>query len=152
MENNPTQAIGMNPQEPDSSDNAARFAHYVRMGGWLALGLIGLWLWEKLAGIATHDFPWLVWTNLGFVTIYGVWMVLPWSKWSPKTWKFGMIGFCVASVLFVFLMIANIMVDASAAGAMGERLGVPGIEGAIMFLSLAQIPGILFRRHPEMMV
>jgi hypothetical protein len=142
----------MNPQEPESPAQARIFGRLVRWGSWVVLLLMGLWLWEKIAAINTHRFPWLVWWTVGFTSVYGLWMLLPWGKAKPALWRIGVVGYLIFSVFFVFLMIGNIMVDASAAGAAGERLGVPGIEGAIMFLCLAQIPGFLFERHPEMMV
>ena len=63
-----------------------------------------------------------------------------------------MIGYLFLSFLFVFLLIANVMVDAIVASRTGVKLGVPGFEGTLLFLALSQIPGILFERHPEMMV
>ena len=32
---------------------------------------------------------------------------------------------------------------------MGERLGVPGLEGSLVFLSLLQPPTLLFERNPD---
>ncbi len=151
MENSATHQQVMNAQKPESAEYAKMLSRAIRWGAWIAILLIGLWLWEKLLYLGEHRFPWLVWVDVAYAITYGIWMVFPWVKQSPPVWKFGMTGYLVMSFFFVFLLIGNIMVDASAAGAAGERLGVPGMEGAIMFLCLAQIPGILFERHPEMM-
>ena len=33
----------------------------------------------------------------------------------------------------------------------GERLGVPGFQGTLIFLALMQIPSILFRKNPDLL-
>ena len=33
----------------------------------------------------------------------------------------------------------------------GERLGVPGFEGTLIFLALLQVPVVLFQRKPDML-
>lgn len=125
---------------------------YVRMASWIIAALLLVWAGGKIATLSGYRFPWLVWLTSVYTLIYAIWMVFPWVRIrSGKVWKTGMIGYIILSFFFVFLMIGNIMVDASAAGAAGERLGVPGFEGMLIFFSLAQIPGILFERHPEMM-
>ena len=143
--------------EPDKLEQdlnyAKTMARYIRLLAWVAVGMIGIWCFRKSQSLPDYPYPWLVWLTFSYCSIYSVWMLLPWVKWSnPNVWKTGMIGFTVLSFFFVFLLIANVMVDASIAGAAGERLGVPGFEGTIMFFSLSQIPAMLFRRHPEMMV
>lgn len=128
------------------------FTKYLRMSAWGIAAMLLYWSGEKVANISQHRFPWLVWLTLVYMITYSIWMVFPWVKVkSSNIWKTGMIGYLILSFFYVFLMIGNIMVDASAAGAAGHRLGVPGFEGALMFFCLAQIPGILFERHPEMM-
>ena len=132
---------------------AKTFARYVRIAAWFTACLLLIWSVSKTVTLSDHWFPWLVWLTLGYTTVYAIWMIVPWVRFtSRRIWKTGMIGYLVLSFFFVFLMIGNIMVDAATAGAAGAKLGVPGFEGTLLFLSLAQIPGILFERHPEMMV
>ena len=52
---------------------------------------------------------------------------------------------------FVFLMIVVVMFSYIAAAERGERLGVPGFEGTLIFLCLLQAPTILFRIHPDLL-
>lgn len=132
---------------------AKSMARYVRWLAWIAAAMILVWCLGKYQAISAYPYPWVLWTTWGYCLIYSIWMITPWEKTKkPIRWKFGMIGFLVLSFFFVFLLIGNVMVDASIAGAAGERLGVPGFEGTILFFSLSQIPGMLFKRHPEMMV
>ena len=132
---------------------AKTLARYMRIAAWFTASLLMVWSARKIVTLSDHRFPWFVWLTLVYTIVYAIWMVVPWVRFtSGRIWKTGMIGYLVLSFFFVFLMIGNIMVDAAAAGAAGEKLGVPGLEGTLMFLSLAQIPGILFERHPEMMV
>ena len=37
-----------------------------------------------------------------------------------------------------------------AAADQGERLGVPGFEGTLIFLALLQVPAVLFQRKPDL--
>jgi hypothetical protein len=48
-------------------------------------------------------------------------------------------------------MIAVVMFAYMAAADQGERLGVPGFEGTLIFLSLMQVPVVLFQRKPELL-
>ncbi|MGK0309380.1 MAG: hypothetical protein ACJAYS_000196 [Lentimonas sp.] len=52
---------------------------------------------------------------------------------------------------FVFLMIVSVIFDYMAAEANGERLGVPGFEGTLIFLALLQVPAVLFQRRPDLL-
>ena len=55
------------------------------------------------------------------------------------------------SIGFVFLMIVVVMFSYIASAERGERLGVPGFEGTLIFLCLLQAPTILFRKNPDLL-
>jgi hypothetical protein len=138
--------------ELPSPTAAARLASYVRLAAWpIALGLL-VWAWRRFVGVEAHPYPWLTQLTLGYVALYALWMLVPWVKIRRGlVWRIGMIGMAALSFLFVFLLIGNIMVDAVQAGAAGKKLGVPGLEGTLLFLCLSQLPAMLFERHPEWM-
>jgi hypothetical protein len=47
-------------------------------------------------------------------------------------------------------MIASVMFGYMAAAERGERLGVPGFEGTLIFFALMQVPTVLFQRRPDL--
>ena len=55
------------------------------------------------------------------------------------------------SALFVFVMVVVVIFAYMASDARGERLGVPGFEGTLIFLALLQVPVVLFQRKPDML-
>ena len=69
---------------------------------------------------------------------------------SDARWKlvYGLLVFC--SIAFVFVMVASVMFSYMDAAARGERLGVPGLEGTLIFLALMQVPAVLFQRRPDL--
>ena len=57
---------------------------------------------------------------------------------------------CSSGRLCIY-MIISVMFDYMASAERGERLGVPGLEGTLIFLSLLQPPVILFRQNPDLL-
>ncbi|MGB0370652.1 MAG: hypothetical protein ACPGN3_04825 [Opitutales bacterium] len=85
-----------------------------------------------------------------FIVFLGVMLMLPYGKFaSPKLWKACFVTLCVGSVAFVFTMIVSVMFDYMAAAEREERLGVPGFEGTLIFLTLMQPLAVLFQRRPD---
>lgn len=123
----------------------------VRYARWAgrALGflLIGLALKNILTGTLT---TFLVIQSVYFI-LYGAFLNLPFAKVSDKHWKLTYILMLLISALFVFLMIATVMFAYMAAADRGERLGVPGFEGTLIFLALMQVPAVLFERKPDLL-
>ncbi len=125
---------------------------YARMSAYAVAVLLLVWAVNKLLAVDAALYPWVNYLSFFYTMLYAIWMVFPWIKLkSAKQWKVGMIGFLILSFVFVFLLIANIMIDSSVAASEGRRLGVPGLEGTIIFLCLGQIPAILFERYPHLM-
>ena len=48
-------------------------------------------------------------------------------------------------------MVAVVIFDYIAAADRGERLGVPGLEGTLIFLALLQVPVVLFQHKPDLL-
>ncbi len=68
---------------------------------------------------------------------------------SRKAWLFAFVGLVLTCVLFTFLRVIGVMFDAIAAVEAGERLGVPGWSGTLIFVVLSQVPTVLFLRYPD---
>ena len=86
-----------------------------------------------------------------YFILYGSLLNLPFKRISQHRWKwvYGLLVIC--SMAFVFLMIISVIFDYMAAEANGERLGVPGFEGTLIFLALLQVPAVLFQRRPDLL-
>jgi len=115
------------------------------------------------------------WTKIEavFDVFYGLLLVLPYSRvHSTKIWRRLMGVLLVASILFVFVLVfdvlyvANLYVENAdpapppAAGEKalyvytddtGPKLPLPVLNCALVFLALMQTPVVYFSRHPEKM-
>ena len=82
---------------------------------------------------------------------YGSLLNLSFERMTARTWKclFGLL--IVSSVAFVFVMVIAVIFDYMAADARGERLGVPGFEGTLIFFALLQVPAVLFQHKPDLL-
>jgi hypothetical protein len=85
-----------------------------------------------------------------FIT-YSIVISLPFTRLSDKSWSWGFGLLVGLSALFVFLMVVVVIFAYMASDARGERLGVPGFEGTLIFLALLQVPVVLFQRKPDML-
>ena len=85
-----------------------------------------------------------------YFILYGIVLNLPFMRISDARWKliYGLLVFC--SVAFVFVMVVSVMFNYMNAADRGERLGVPGLEGTLIFLALMQVPAVLFQRRPDL--
>lgn len=86
-----------------------------------------------------------------YFILYGIVLNLPFTRISNARWKwiYGLLVFC--SVVFVFVMVVSVMYHYMEAADRGERLGVPGLEGTLIFLALMQVPAVLFHRRPDLL-
>ena len=82
---------------------------------------------------------------------YSVVISLPFTRLSDKSWRWGFGLLVGLSALFVFVMVVVVIFAYMASDARGERLGVPGFEGTLIFLALLQVPVVLFQRKPDML-
>ena len=85
-----------------------------------------------------------------YFIFYGVVLNLPFRSISDARWKwaYGLLIGC--SVAFVFVMVVSVMFNYMDAAEHGERLGVPGLEGTLIFIALLQVPAVLFQRKPDL--
>jgi len=121
---------------------------YARWGGH-ALGLYLLLAAGWILGSAPKgSFPPF---QAAYFVLYGTLITLRLDALAPKFWKPAFVLICVLSAGFVFVMIVDVMFAYMAAAERGERLGVPGLEGTMVFLALLQPPVILFQRRPDLL-
>ncbi len=86
----------------------------------------------------------------GYFILYGAVLNVPFTRISDRHWKwvYGLLVFCSAA--FVFVMVVSVLYHYMAAAERGERIGVPGLEGSLIFLALLQVPAVLFQRKPDL--
>lgn len=102
--------------------------------------------WTLLQG-ASGSFPLF---RAGYSIVYGLLLCLPFAKFGKSLWKTSFAGLCVFSAGFVFVLIVAVMLAYMEMAERGERLGVPGLEGSLVFMALLQPPAVLFERYPDL--
>jgi len=125
----------------------ARGLRYARMGGYVLTALLAL-LGVAALVRGTGGFEWF--KGLYFIA-YGIVVSLPFQRMPEQIWRWSYGLLVGLSALFVFVMVAVVMFAYMAADARGERLGVPGFEGTLIFLALLQVPVVLFQRKPDLL-
>ncbi|TVP79655.1 MAG: hypothetical protein EA353_05655 [Puniceicoccaceae bacterium] len=140
----------MNPPAesiPTIHPSTVRGLRYARMAGvamavlLLVLGVASLW-----KGSGTFDL-----FKGSYFVVYGLVLALPFGRLSERGWRWAYGVLVGLSGLFVFVIIAVVMFAYMAAADQGERLGVPGFEGSLVFFSLLQVPVVLFQRKPDLL-
>lgn len=86
-----------------------------------------------------------------YFVVYGSLLNLPFERMPARLWKWSFGLLIASSIAFVFIMIISVIFDYMAADARGERLGVPGFEGTLIFFALLQVPAVLFQRNPDLL-
>ena len=86
-----------------------------------------------------------------YCLLFGIILQIPFRILRTKMWKVSFVALTVLAAGFVFVMIISVMFDYMASAERGERLGVPGLEGTLIFLSLLQPPIVLFRQNPDLL-
>ena len=86
-----------------------------------------------------------------YFMFYGIVLNIPYRSLSDTVWKwtYGILIACSAA--FVFVMVVSVMYNYMEAADRGERLGVPGLEGTMIFIALLQVPATLFQRKPKLL-
>ena len=140
----------MNDSQQIDADRRASTAlglRYGRIAGHiltLLLFILGLSALFKGAGVFE------TFKGVYFIA-YGIILSLPYTRLSDKSWSWGFGLLVGPSALFVFVMVVIVIFAYMASDARGERLGVPGFEGTLIFLALLQVPVVLFQRKPDML-
>ena len=122
---------------------------YARLAGrLLGLILICMGVGSLFSG-AENSFA--VFKAIYFVG-YGSLLNLPFERIaSQQQWKWSYGLLVISSVMFVFVMVIAVIFNYMEADARGERLGVPGLEGTLIFFALLQAPVVLFQRRPDLL-
>ena len=86
-----------------------------------------------------------------YFIVYGSILLVPFTRFAEKLWKPSFVVLAILSAFFVFVMVAHVMFAYMAAAEIGEKLGVPGLEGTLIFVALMQVPVVLFHRKPDLL-
>jgi hypothetical protein len=129
------------PQIPDG----VRYARYA--GHALGLILICMAILSAIRGLQG------IFGNLkaAYFIVYAVVLNIPFTRISEYRWKPIYALLVVCSAAFVFIMVVSVMFSYIEAADRGERLGVPGLEGTLIFIALLQVPAVLFQRKPDLL-
>jgi len=131
----------------DRLANTARGLRYARIAGYvMSVMLLALGVTALIKGPVGFE------TFKGsYFVAYALVMSLPFARMSDKLWRAFYILLVAFSAMFVFVMVAVVLFAYMAADARGERLGVPGFEGTLIFMALLQVPVVLFQRKPDLL-
>lgn len=142
----PSETADPHPAHPAGSATA-RGLRYARLGGHvLTVLLLALGVTALLKGAGAFE-----WFKGAYFVLYGIVISLPFQRMPDTAWRAGYVLLVGLSALFVFVMVAVVMFAYMAAAERGERLGVPGFEGTLIFLALLQVPVVLFQRKPDLL-
>ena len=101
---------------------------------------------------ADVTFPLALRVECWFFIFYSVLIASPWEKiYSDATWRklFAVLG--LASVIFAFAMISEVMAKNYIATAAKTKARLPVFQAILLFSALGQIPTLLFVRRPELL-
>lgn len=128
----------------------ARGLKYAQWGGYLfsfLLLILTVLQWQQLSVDASA----YAYFKLVYFLLLALITRLPVAVLSSLVWKLCFAATVLLSIGFVFIMIVDVMYAYMAAAERGERLGVPGFQGTLIFLCLLQIPTLLFVRNPDLL-
>lgn len=141
----------------------------IRYARWIALlfGILclGLGVNELVGGItlgpihlpprwnpAVVTFPMALRVESWFLIGYAFLLFLPWrSLRNRRLWNLLFSVLCVASVIYAFAMISEVMAKNYIAQNAHMKAKIPVFQAILLFLSLGQIPLELFSRKPELL-
>ncbi len=97
-------------------------------------------------------FPLALQVECWFFFLYAALLVAPWQRTpSDRRWWTGFAVLSVASLLFAFAMISEVMAKNYLAAAQHQKARLPVFQAILLFLSLGQIPVALFTRKPDLL-
>jgi len=140
----------MNDSQQLDADRRASTALGLRYGRIAGHGLTLLLLTLGLSALVKGSGVFESFKGVYFIA-YGIVLSLPFGRLSDRSWRWGFGLLSGLSALFVFVMVVVVIFAYMASDARGERLGVPGFEGTLIFLALLQVPVVLFQRKPDML-
>lgn len=127
-----------------------RGLEYARWGGYLFSILLFLLCFAEFRSLTSESTGYAYFKTF-YYGLLALWVQLPYQKLAAATWRICYSILVLLSFGFVFLMIVVVMFSYMEAAEGGERLGVPGFEGTLIFLCLLQAPTILFRKNPDLL-
>jgi len=148
---------------PDVTAQRIRYGRIIAvLFGILCLGLGIDGLNGGISGGALHipprwspaviTFPVALRAESWFFIAYAILLFLPWRRIvSVRLWNALFTLLCVASVLFAFAMICEVMAKNYIAQNAHVKAKIPVFQAALLFLGLGQIPLELFSRKPELL-
>ena len=140
----------MNNSQQIDADRRASTALGLRYGRIVGYVLASLLLILGLSALFKGTGVFETFKGVYFI-VYAIVLSLPFARLSDKSWRWGFGLLVGLSALFVFVMVVVVIFAYMASDARGERLGVPGFEGTLIFLALLQVPVVLFQRKPDML-
>ena len=132
-----------------SANNTAAGLRYGRIAGQVMGTVLIVW---GLTGFTGGELP-TAFDQFKFVyfLILGSIVQLPYQRLGEKAWKAAFAVLCLLAAGFVFVMVVSVMFAYMEYAERGEKLGVPGLEGTLVFLTLLQPPLVLFQRKPDLL-
>ena len=101
---------------------------------------------------AIVTFPVALRAESWFFVAYACLLFLPWRRIEGrKAWNALFALLCVASVIFAFAMICEVMAKNYIAQNAHMKAKIPVFQAILLFLGLGQIPIELFSRKPELL-
>ena len=127
-----------------------RGLEYARWAGYLFSTILLLLTFVEFKNLSPES-TWYPYFKMFYFSLLALWIQLPYQKLMGSAWRICYGALIVLSIGFVFLMIVVVMFSYMESADRGERLGVPGFEGSLIFLCLLQAPTILFRKNPDLL-
>ena len=125
------------------------FLAALELNGGLNLGFVQLPPRWRPADVT---FPLALQLECFFFIFYAALIASPWEKiHSDANWKKLYALLCVASVIFAFAMISEVMAKNYIANAAKTKARLPVFQAILLFCALGQIPSLLFVRRPELL-
>ena len=125
----------------------ARGLSYGRIAGCTLAAILGV---EGISALLKGEGVFELFKG-SYYAVYALTIILPYRRMKDRAWNRCFILLSSLSALFVFVMVAVVIFAYMAAAERGERLGVPGFEGSLIFLALLQVPVVLFQRKPGLL-
>ena len=100
----------------------------------------------------TVTFPLALSLENYFFIFFGILLLMPLEKIKEdRHWKIIFGAICLASLVFAFAMITEVMAKNYIAAAAKTKARLPVFQAILLFASLGQIPIHLFVRRPELL-
>lgn len=97
---------------------------------------------------------WFFLLRANFDVVMAICLLCPFTRLlqlGNHYWWTAFILLCAMAVGFAFLRVIGVLFDSMAAYEAGEKLGVPGWSGTLIFAVFSQLPTVFFQRFPRQM-